>query len=98
MTFALLGDSRMSSGCPKRLSPVRWVPMSLKIERNVSAQCPVCNGTSVIDGFELIRCAGCEGTGKILGSVCDSCDGFGEKTITTKVICPKCLEDAPKFA
>jgi DnaJ-class molecular chaperone len=60
--------------------------------------CLVCNGTRVVDGTELIRCGACEGTGKILRSVCDACLGFGEQTVVAKVICPKCLEDAPKFA
>jgi RecJ-like exonuclease len=65
---------------------------------NVSSQCPVCNGTGVVDAEELIHCAGCERAGRILGTVCEFCDGFGERTITVKAICPKCLEDAPKFA
>jgi DnaJ-class molecular chaperone len=64
----------------------------------VPTQCPVCNGTNVVDAEELIACAACEGTGKVLGTMCEYCDGFGERLIIVKAICPRCLEDAPKFA
>jgi DnaJ-class molecular chaperone len=64
----------------------------------ISTGCPVCNGTSIVDAEELITCAACLGTGKVLSTVCEFCDGFGERPITVKAICPKCLEDAPKFA
>jgi DnaJ-class molecular chaperone len=70
----------------------------MKPRAHLPKQCPVCNGTSVVDAEELIPCAACEGTGKVLGTVCEFCDGFGEREIIAKAICPKCLEDAPKFA
>jgi DnaJ-class molecular chaperone len=65
---------------------------------HIPTRCPVCNGTSIIDGVGLIKCAACDGTGKILRSVCEYCEGFGEREVATKVMCHKCLEDAPKFA
>ena len=71
---------------------------TMKTRPNIPTRCNVCNGTSVIDGEWLIKCAACDGTGKILGNVCEYCEGFGERTVTTKVMCPKCLEAAPKFA
>jgi DnaJ-class molecular chaperone len=54
------------------------------------ALCFTCDGSGVVFVTELVKCAACEGTGKILGNVCPCCDGFGEQKISFDAICPVC--------
>jgi DnaJ-class molecular chaperone len=58
---------------------------------NSFADCSRCHGNGVIDIADVVRCAGCQGTGRILGNPCDSCDGTGTVAVIVKAICPICF-------
>jgi DnaJ-class molecular chaperone len=52
--------------------------------------CEFCNNTGMIQLDELMKCAACEGTGKIYGNPCVACQGTGQQQIVVSVVCPKC--------
>src|SRR5712672_1384075 len=53
--------------------------------------CSECHGTGLIDTVDNVRCAGCEGSGNILGNPCDCCQGNGTVEVIVKSMCPVCF-------
>ena len=52
--------------------------------------CDHCAATGLVRGEATIKCALCEGTGRVLGTVCLCCDGQGVNHVSTDVLCPHC--------
>lgn len=44
-----------------------------------------------MDSIEAMRCAACEGSGRILEACCLCCDGVGSQQVTVKMLCPECF-------
>jgi len=52
--------------------------------------CTICKGTGYISVTEVTPCAACDGTGKVIGSVCFYCHGTGTQIIDARAFCPLC--------
>ena len=52
--------------------------------------CPVCKGTGILKVTEGLRCAACDGSGRLLDAPCICCNGEGVQQVIVKAICPSC--------
>jgi DnaJ-class molecular chaperone len=52
--------------------------------------CEWCHGAGVVIAPQKLKCAACEGSGRILAGTCPACDGHGYAVVTTEIICDLC--------
>jgi hypothetical protein len=56
----------------------------------VMTQCETCGGSGVLRGSATVPCAGCDGTGRILGDRCPECRGLEFQVVETDAPCSQC--------
>jgi DnaJ-class molecular chaperone len=52
--------------------------------------CSKCQGVGYVLSVETIVCGACDGTGRLLDSICICCNGAGKQMVEINVVCDIC--------